>query len=66
MLKKELEAENARLRQHIKTLKTPSAIRITADGVQTLTPRKAAMLAARAEAKASGRVVTVVVSTKRH
>jgi hypothetical protein len=54
---KELEAELAARRQ-------TTGIRVTADGVERLTPRRAAMLAAKAEAQRTGRVVTVTVSTR--
>lgn len=65
MTKAQLLKENERLRDELKIAKAPHAVRISADGVQMLSPRKAAMLAAKAQAAQSGRVVTVVV-TKSH
>jgi hypothetical protein len=67
-IKKEIKRLNALLDdpkgKHPQGTDRHTAFRVTADGAERLSPRKAAMLAAKAEAKASGRIITVIVSTK--
>lgn len=65
MSEQEIRREIKRLQDLLpKKGKSPSAVRITADGVEQLSPRKAALLAAKAEAQRTGRVVTVIVSSR--
>lgn len=62
MLKSQLKAENATLRQQLSEAKAPSIIRITTGGIQLLTAEEAVSILSRLKA---GRVVTIVMP-KRH
>lgn len=69
MTEKEIRNKIKELQDLLPPKRAPKAVvgvRITKEGVETLTPRKAAMAAAKAEAQRTGRVVTVTVSSKVH
>lgn len=60
--KDELIEECKHLRKQLEERTT--AVRVTADGrIEELTPRKAAHAIAKAEAKRTGRIVTVIIKT---